>query len=63
MCFYRLLNTTASSEKGEVKAQVEAQMKKVRSSLSLDLDLNLSQKLRPRWTPVVSGLNRREVET
>ena len=37
-----------------VKPQVKAKMKKVRSSLNLDL--NLPQKLRPRWTAILTIL-------
>jgi hypothetical protein len=37
----RRLKKFANSGKAEVKAKVEAKMKKVRSSLNLDLGLNL----------------------
>src|SRR5712692_7048385 len=44
----RMLKQSVSTEKAEVQAKVEAQMKNVRSSLSLDLDLSLPRSLWPR---------------
>src|SRR5712692_4164169 len=48
----RMLKQSVSTEKAEVQAKVEAQMKNVRSSLNLDLDLSLPRSLWPRWRPV-----------
>ncbi|HEY6289789.1 MAG TPA: hypothetical protein VIW48_10105, partial [Nitrospiraceae bacterium] len=57
-----MLKKTANSGKAEVKAQVEAKIKKVRSSLNLDLDLSLPHSLRPclrngtSWRAGVGGM-------
>ena len=43
---------------GKVKAEVKAEMKQVESSLNLDLNLSLLHSLRPRWTAILSILQK-----